>query len=147
MKCMSAMCHESGLSVITAVFLLLILSALGLFIVNLSTVQSSTSAFDLQGSRAYHAARTGLEFGAFQAIVSGSCPATISLVLGGALVDFTGVTVLCASTVHTEGASAKTFYRITAIACNQPTGGACPNPAPRANYVERELQLSVINPP
>ena len=139
--------RNSGLSVITAVFLLLILSALGLFIVNLSTVQSSTSAFDLQGTRAYHAARTGLEFGAFQAIVNGSCPATTSLVLGGALVDFTGVTVLCASTVHTEGVTAKTFYRITARACNQPVGGACPNPVPGANYVERELQLSAINPP
>lgn len=148
MKRMSAMHRNSGLSVITAVFLLLILSALGLFIVNLSTVQNTTSAFDLQGSRAYHAARTGLEFGAFQAIVNGSCPATTSLVLGGALADFTGVTVSCASTGHTEGVPpAKTLYRITAVACNQPTAGACPNLAPRANYVERELQLSVINPP
>lgn len=147
MKRMSAMHPNSGLSLITAIFLMLILSALGLYIVNLSTVQHSTSALDLQGSRAYHAARTGLEFGAFQAIVNASCPATTSLVLGGALADFTGVTVLCVSTVHTEGTTAKTFYRITATACNQPAAGACPNPAPGANYVERELQLSVINPP
>src|SRR5476649_2178418 len=102
MKHMSAMRRNSALSIITAVFLLLILSASGLFIVNLTTVQNTNSAFDLQGSRAYHAARTGLEFGAFQAIVNASCPATTSLVLGGALVDFTGVTVVCASTVHTE---------------------------------------------
>ena len=139
--------RNSGLSVITAVFLLLVLSLLGVSILNFSSVQSTTSAFDLQGTRAYHAARTGLEFGAFEAIVSASCPATTSLVLAGALVDFTGVTVLCASTVHTEGATAKTFYRITARACNQPVGGVCPNPAPGANYVERELQISVIAPP
>ncbi len=145
MKRMSAMHPNSGLSLITAIFLMLILSALGLYIVNLSTVQQSTSALDLQGSRAYHAARTGLEFGAFQAIVNASCPATTSLVLGGALADFSGVTVSCASTVHTEGTTAKTFYRLAATACNQPAAGACPNPAPGANYVERELQLSVIN--
>lgn len=147
---MSAMRRNSGLSLVTAIFLLLILSALGLYITNLSTVQHSTSALDLQGSRAYHAARSGLEFGAYQAIVAGACTATTNLALPAAnFADFTAVTVRCASTVHTEteGVNPKTLYRISAIACNRPAAGACPNPAPGANYVERELQISVINPP
>jgi len=50
--------------------------------------------------------------------------------------------------VHTEGNTPRTLYNLVANACNQPiAGGICPNPAPGHNYVERELQLSVINPP
>ncbi len=148
MKCMSAMRRESGLSLVTAVFLLLVLAGLGLFITSISSVQTMTSAFDLQGSRAYHAARAGIEFGAYQSIVADACPATVNVVLpAGRFADFASVTVLCNRTVHTEGVTAKNHYRITANACNQPAAAACPNPAPGANYVERELQISVINPP
>jgi MSHA biogenesis protein MshP len=148
MKCMSAMRREAGLSLITAVFLLLVLSALGLYIANISTVEHSTSVLDLQGSRAYHAARAGAEFGAYQAIVANSCPAAVNVALpAGSFADFASVTVSCVSTVHTEGVTAKTLYQITANACNQPAAGVCPNPAPGANYAERELQISVINPP
>ena len=147
MKCTSAMRRERGMSLITAVFLLVIMSALALYITSISTVAHSDSAIDVQGSRAYHAARTGLEFGAYQAIVAGSC-VPVNLALPAASFDgFTSVTVTCLNTPHTEGVTAKAFYQITANACNQPAAGACPNPAPGANYVERELQISVINPP
>jgi len=141
--------RNSGLSLVTAVFLLLVMSTLAIYIVQITTAEHSTSTLDLEGSRAYHAARTGLEFGAYQSIVALSCPpAPVNLALPAAsFADFTNVTVTCVSTVHTEGVTAKTFYRITANACNQPAAGACPNAAPGAHYVERELQLSVVNPP
>ena len=138
------------MSLVTAIFLLLVLAALGAFIVSLSAVQQTDLALDLQGSRAYHAARSGLEFGAYQAITNASCPVQVSVPLSSAQFDaFTAVTVKCASTAHTEGGPpAKILYVLTADACNQPTpAGICPNPAPGANYVERELQLTVINPP
>jgi len=147
MKYTSAMRRNSGISLITAIFLLLVLAALATYIVSISTVQHTTSALDVLGSRAYQAARSGLEFGAFQAITNNSCAGTTQVALGGALVDFSPVTVLCTSSTHTEGTTAKTFYQITARACNQPAAGVCPNPAPGANYVERELQMSVISPP
>jgi MSHA biogenesis protein MshP len=139
---------ERGMSLITAVFLLLVMSALGLYIVNISTVQNMTSVLDLEGSRAYHAARTGLEFGAYQSVAASSCVGSVNVALPAAnFADFTSVTVQCNQSLHTEGVTAKTYYQITATACNQPAAGICPNPAPGANYVERQLQLSVINPP
>src|SRR5579862_1364126 len=136
MKCMSAMRLERGMSLITAVFLLLVMSALALYIVNISTVQNMTSVLDLEGSRAYHAARTGLEFGAYQSVAAGSCPpASVNVALPAAnFADFTSVTVQCNQSLHTEGLTAKTYYQITATACNQPAAGVCPNPAPGANY-------------
>jgi MSHA biogenesis protein MshP len=146
--------RNSGLSLITAIFILLVLAALAAFIVSMSAVQQTDLALDLQGSRAYHAARSGLEFGAFQAINNNSCPALPqSVPLPAAQFDaFSAVTVTCSTGVppatHNEAGVAKTLYVLVANACNQPNaGGLCPNAAPGANYVERELQLSVINPP
>jgi MSHA biogenesis protein MshP len=141
--------RESGMSLITAIFLLVILAALGAAIYSLGAAQQTQLALDLQGSRAYHAARSGLEFGAFQATQPiPSCPVSTSFAMDPSFGDFTTVTVLCSATPHTEGNTARTLYLITARACNQPTpAGVCPNPAPGHNYVERELQLSVINPP
>lgn len=62
----SAFARQSGLSLVTAIFLLVILASLGAFIVRVSTTQHMTSALDVQGSRAYHAARAGVEWGLYQ---------------------------------------------------------------------------------
>ena len=53
---------------VTAIFILVVLAALGAFVVNISTTQQLTSAQDLQGSRAYHAARAGIEWGIYQVL-------------------------------------------------------------------------------
>ena len=143
------------MSLVTAIVLLLMLAALGAFIVSFGTVQQMDSSLDFQGSRAYHAARTGLEYGAYQAM-AGVCPvAAVSVALPPASFgNFTAVTVSCSTgfppvppTTHDEASVLETLYSLTANACNQPTpAGICPNPAPGANYVERELQMSVVNP-
>jgi MSHA biogenesis protein MshP len=144
------MSRESGMSLITAVFLLVILAALGAFIASLGAVQQKSSANDIQGSRALYAARAGLDWGAYQATTAPvlTCVAQTVLALPAGFGEFRTVTVSCTSSPHTEGLTLKTFYMLTANACNMPgAGGVCPNTAPPADYVERELQLSVINPP
>ena len=99
--------RQRGFTIVSAIFLLVVLASLGAFIVNISTTQSVTSAQDVQGSRAYHAARAGLEWGLYQvldplnttAVAPGSvnwpklpdCPADAAMTI----VDFT-VTVRCA---------------------------------------------------
>lgn len=49
---------------VSAIFLLVVLAALGAFMVTFSNTQQLTSAQDVQGSRAYWAARAGLEWAA-----------------------------------------------------------------------------------
>jgi MSHA biogenesis protein MshP len=142
--------REAGMSLVMAIFLLLMLAGLGAFIASLSAVQQADSALDFLGSQAYHAARAGLDYGAYQAIKNPPCPAgAISLALPAAnFGQFASVRLTyVASAGHDEGGTLKTLCTITANACNQPVAGICPNPAPGVNYVERELQLSVINPP
>ena len=60
--------RQPGFTIVSAIFLLVVLALLGAFIVNLSTTQNVTSAQDIQGSRAYHAARAGLEWGLYQVL-------------------------------------------------------------------------------
>ena len=134
---------QHGFSIITAIFLIVVLAALGAFAVSMFRVQQSSAAFDELGSRGYQAAQAGIEWGAWQVLRNGgACAAATNLALPGSLVLFT-VTVTCTSTAHTEAGNPVTIYQLTATACNQPAAGACPNPAPGADYVERQVQGAV----
>lgn len=55
-----------GFAIVSAIFILVVLAALGAFIVNISTNQQIGSAIDVQGVRAYQAARAGIEWGLYQ---------------------------------------------------------------------------------
>lgn len=60
--------------------------------------------------------------------------------LAGSLSAFT---VTRNATTTTEGNRNVAAYQIAATACNQPSGGACPNAAPATRYVERQLQATL----
>jgi MSHA biogenesis protein MshP len=106
-------------------------------------VQQSSAAFDELGARGYQAAQSGIEWGAWQVLQNGgACAVSTNLALPGSLTLFT-VTVGCTSTAHTEAGTPVTIYQLTATACNQPAAGACPNPAPGVDYVERQVQAAV----
>lgn len=127
--------REGGFAIITAIFLLVVLGGLAAFMVTVSTAMHTTSALDLQGARAYQAARAGIEWGAFQALAPvPSCAVTTTLpALGGNLSGFT-TTVACSQSVHTEGAATVTAYRITATATYGTVGSA--------DFMERQLQAN-----
>lgn len=57
---------QRGFAMVTAVFILVVLAALGAFILTVSSTQQAGSALDIQGARAYQAARAGIEWGVFQ---------------------------------------------------------------------------------
>ena len=140
----SACRRQRGFAIVSAIFLVVVLAALGAFMVTFSGVQHVTQAQDIQGSRAYWAARSGIEWGVYQAVKA----APASCVAGKNLAGLDGmtVTVSCANDSWTEDTTAVTFSTITAIACNMPTAaGACPNPAAVGGigYEERELRVLV----
>ena len=64
---------QRGFAAIAAIFLLVVLAALGSFMLSFSNTQQLTSAQDVLGTRAYWAARAGLEWGIGN--VAGACPA------------------------------------------------------------------------
>lgn len=144
--------RQRGFSIITAVFVLVVLALLAAFIVSVTGLQSASQQLDVQGVRAYQAARAGVEWGAFQVldpnnnpatcspVSMANCPATTDITtLAGSLAPFT-VTVRCTFTLTTEGNRDVRVYQITADACNQPTGTSCPNTGtPAQGYVSRQI--------
>ncbi len=152
-----------GFAIVSAIFILVVLAALGAFVLNVSTNQQVGSALDVQGVRAYQAARAGIEWGLYRvqstaaynfsygtpAVAVGSansnlraCPASpTSFVPAAATLATFTVTVTCDATVDASGGP--TIFTVVATACNQPTAGACPNTTtPTSVYVERRLSVA-----
>ena len=129
--------RSRGFALMTAVFILVVLAGLGVFLVATMSAQQRSSTADFLGSRAYQAARVGIEYGVRRALRDSVCP-TVDFQLTGNLSQF-HVNVDCASENHTEAATTVTMYRITATACNR---AACPANADGA-YIERQLRVSV----
>lgn len=133
---------KNGFALPTAIFLLVILSALGAFLLSVSTAQHTGAALDLEGANAYQAAQAGVEWGLFQSLRNGSCGSADLSFAGTGLQRFTAA-VRCASTSTTELDRSVVIDQITVTACNQ---APCPNPAPGLAYVERQLSVSVQRP-
>lgn len=59
---------QAGFTMVSAIFIVVVLAALGAFIANISATQQVTSAQDVQGVRAYQAAQSGIEWGVYQVL-------------------------------------------------------------------------------
>ncbi len=143
---------QKGFSLVTAIFLLVVLSGLGAMMVTFFTAQQQSSALDVLGSHAYQAARAGVEWAAYnvaeQTAGLPSIPGTrwpecatdtptkttttfAAGTLGGTLSPFT-VAVSCSSVSAVEGTTQIWIYDINASAVNGATPGS-------ADYVERAI--------
>lgn len=149
----SARARQRGISIVTAIFLIVVLAALAAFAVSVFRAQRGAAALDILGARALQAAQAGIEWGAWNALrnppkpappavdVPPACPAptTLAFPAGTTLAAFS-VTVICTRSQHTEAGNTVTMYSFVSTACNLPP---CPNPAPGVDYVERQAQGSV----
>lgn len=139
-----------GVALVSAIFLMVVLAALGAFMLSFTTVQQSTSALDVEGTRAYWAAKSGVDRGLYQVMrtnawcncATGACAGTAAV---GAATDaiavgnFT-VSIACTCVPVCEAGVDMQIARITANACNEPSAGACPNNNPAsAMYVNRAV--------
>lgn len=146
--------RQRGFGAIFAVVVLVVLAALAAAIVSFGTTQQLDAAADVLGARAWNAARTGTEWGLYQALRKNTCNATATTLDLSADTGF-WVSVSCvASASYREGeieSSPGTFtprtvtlYRIEATACNSAT---CPDAsaATTPGYVERKRQIIATN--
>jgi MSHA biogenesis protein MshP len=130
---------QQGFSLVSAIFLLVVLAFLGAAMVTFSTNQQQTAAMDVMGVRAYQAALAGVEWGAYQVLQNGgACAANTALpALAGTLSGF-GVAVSCSAIASSEVSAATgsvTVYSINSVA----NAGAAGQPG----YVERQIQVSI----
>lgn len=140
--------RERGFSLITAIFLIVVLAALGAYMVIFTGLQQTTVQADVLGVRAYYAARAGTEWAIFQALdpdnniapgatAFATCPTGTINTLGGSLSPFT-VVIACTSTDHTEAGNNIRVFAITATACN-----SAPCGTPTTGYVERQIAVTI----
>lgn len=139
---------QRGFSLISAIFLLVVIAALGTFAVTLLTTQQQSAALDIMGSRAYQAARTGIEWGAYQVISNpagvcsvGGVSNPVGMPASGALAVYY-VDVSCWSYAPvSEATSSVTMYRIISTASGV-AGATVGSP----NYVERSIvsDISIV---
>lgn len=133
---------QRGFSLIMAIFLIVVMAGMAVFLARVSSMQYHASALDEEGILAYQAARAGIEWGAYNArkVAVYPCPGAAdpdTLTLSGALANYT-VSVTCVKTTATEGSTLGNviLYKITSTAKNgnSPAGDY---------YVERQLQATV----
>lgn len=60
--------RQRGVSIIAAIFFMLLFSAIAAAMVTLTTTSNATSSQDIQGARAVQAARAGIEWGLWQVL-------------------------------------------------------------------------------
>ena len=130
--------NGGGFALVPALFLLLIVGALGLVAVRVGSGQERTVVMGLMQARALSAASSGIEWGAYTATKLGGCPASATLTLTEA--SFTGLSVVVTCTATTfinGGGTTSSSYVISATA----TSGTYGQPA----YVRRTVSGTFTN--
>lgn len=135
---------QTGFTLITALFLLVVVALLSVYMINFSSVQHSTLVYGVQGARAMQGARSGLEWGIYEVITNNNippiCPGSTTFSTNGAgSLDAFTIKVECQLSSHTEGSTTIVTYQLTSLAETGVFGSL--------DYVSRILQATVSNPP
>jgi MSHA biogenesis protein MshP len=143
-KSLSPQTWQSGSTLITSIFLLVVVALLSSYIVTLRSVQQATLGYGVQGVRAMQAARAGIEWGIYQALPPGGgeseCSNSNEEFNGsGAIADFR-INVTCKlQGTHIESGIIITTYQLTSRAETGIYG--------TLDYTSRELQSRVSESP
>ena len=128
--------HQRGVSIVAALFLIVVLAALSLFAMRIGAAGDQDTVAVVLQDRAEAAARSGIEYGAYRA-VNGNCnsgtPTWTVPLNEGMLVGFTAV-VSCIGTQHTHNGAPYWTYLITSTATKGTYG--------TADYVRRQIVVT-----
>lgn len=132
---------QGGFAAIAAIFLVVVLAALGGFMLSFSNTQQFSSVQDVQGSKAYWAARAGMEWAVVAIPPAGlATPNACTVSAPPAAIDGFTITIGCtkgtyADTGATTGVSPTAIFRITVTASTGTVGSI--------GYAERSVTASV----
>lgn len=130
---------QGGFAAIAAIFLVVVLAALGGFMLTFSNAQQLTSAQDLRGSKAYWAARAGLEW-AVVALPATPALCTTPVAAPPTPIEGFAISIDCtrstyADTGTTTGISPTSVFRITVTASTGTVGTIA--------YADRSVSASI----
>jgi MSHA biogenesis protein MshP len=125
---------QRGFSLVSALFLLVVLAGLGAYAVRLNTLQQQGVTAALRAAQAFEAARTGAAWGAYRAASSGACAGGTLTLTEGAVAGFR-ISVQCSESTHVEGTTTVRVFVLDVRAEAGLYGGP--------DYVSRRLQTKV----
>ena len=125
--------RAQGFALPAVIFMMVVVTLLITYMARIQNTQSATGDLRLQGTRAYWAAKAGVEWAAYQVNRNNNCAAaTGTLVLNGFQ-----VAVACASRSYTEAGNTVSLYQVSVLA---QSAGSVSDP----DYVSRQITL-VLN--
>ena len=131
---------QFGFTLITALFLLIVVALLSVYLVTFRNVQQSTVLYAQQGARAMQAAHAGIEWGIYESVVNGNCSANPPFTAAGTALNAFSITLNCTSSAHDEAGVPIITYVLTSTAQTGAYG--------TLDYVYRSLRATVsVQPP
>lgn len=142
---------QIGASIVTAIFLLVVLAGLGAMMVSFFAVQQQSSALDVLGSRAYRAARAGIEWGAYNVSITpagnlwagcagfpGPAPGPVLFAAGALGEDLApfAANMTCTAASAVEAGNTIWIYNLSSTS----TAGGVPG---NVDYVERRVTVTL----
>jgi MSHA biogenesis protein MshP len=130
---------QRGFAAVAAIFLVVLLAALGGFMLTFANSQALTSAQDVQGVRAYWAARAGMEWAlANLQTAPAVCPNTTRTQMTGtvpAAVNGFTLAVFCTRSTYTEAGNSFNVFSVESRASTGTVGSV--------GFVERSVSASL----
>jgi MSHA biogenesis protein MshP len=138
--------RQRGFTLVTAIFVIVVLATIVGYMVSLSGTQRATSLLALQGARAYMAARSGIEWGTQQSFTNtaATCALAPASQQNSFTLNSTGlmgfkVTVTCSYTNHTEKSITLPVYHLIALAEYGNYGSP--------DYISRQVEATLSDAP
>lgn len=130
---------ERGFTLVTAVFIIVVVALLAAFMVTIGTTQRQVSTWSILGARAYAAAASGMERAVHGALAGGCAAVPAGFTLTGGTLAGYQVTLQCSAETVTEGTDTYAVYALTATASFGAPGSA--------DFVGRTLTATVTDAP
>ena len=130
---------QAGFAAIAAIVIVVLLAALGGFMVSISNTQQLSSAQDIQGSRAYWAARAGLEWSVvYLKATPASCANSVATPVAAVPTPIEGfnIVVNCATQSYDVGGVTRKILNIESKALTSGAVGSI-------GYVDRSVSAAI----
>ena len=132
--------RQKGINLVSVIFLLVVISAIGLFMLTLGNVQQQTSTYSVLSSRAVYAAESGMQWAIRSVLASNDCSAfTGDFNLTGALSSNFTISPSCTFSPHEENPLTYNVYQLSVTARNGSIGDV--------DYISRTISARVTDLP
>ncbi len=136
--------HKRGFALPSAIFALVVFAILGVALLFISTTTNKSSTLETLETKAFFAAKAGVDYGVYKAVKESICNNTISTIdlNDSHFVGFKS-SYSCELRTVTEGGLTKNYYKVTSYGCNTSTAN-CPEPAGRPtneDYTEKSITI------